>query len=190
LPIVFSFLFVDLSDTLGTLVGVTRSAKLLDDKGNYPQIQHALAADSLATVGGALMGTSAVTSYIDSTAGVRAGGRTGLTSWCVAGCFVLSLFLTPLILSIPVVATAPALIVIGLMMKDGMRGLKWGGWEDVFPALMVWIVMPLAYSISEGIAVGFIVYVLLRLLSGRFKEIDWLTGGLAVLFFLRFLWTD
>jgi AGZA family xanthine/uracil permease-like MFS transporter len=190
LPIVFSFLFVDLFDTLGTLVGVTRSAKLLDDKGNYPQIQHALAADSLATVGGALMGTSTVTSYIESTAGVRAGGRTGLTSWVVAGCFVLSLFLTPLILSIPVVATAPALIVIGLMMMDGMRDLKWGAWEDVFPALMVLIVMPLAYSISEGIAVGFIVYVLLRVLSGRFKEIDWVTGGLAVLFLLRFLWPD
>ena len=190
LPIVFGFLFVDLFDTLGTLVGVTRSAKLLDDEGSYPQIQQALTADSLATVGGALMGTSTVTSYIESTAGVRAGGRTGFTSWVVAGCFLISLLFTPLILSIPVVATAPALIVIGLMMMEGIRDLNWGAWEDVFPALMVVIFMPLAYSISEGIAVGFVAYVLLRLLSGRLKDLDWVTGGLAALFLLRFLWPD
>lgn len=134
------------------------------------------------------MGTSTVTSYIESTAGVRAGGRTGLTAWVVAGCFVCSLLLTPLILAIPVEATAPALIVIGLMMMEGIQDLDWGAWEDVFPALMVLIVMPLAYSISEGIAVGFVVYAFLRICSGRLKEIGWVTGGVALLFLLRFCW--
>lgn len=186
-PLVFAFLFVDLFDSLGTLMGVSRSAGLLDAKGRLPRMNRALLADAGATVSGALLGTSPVTSYIESAAGVKAGGRTGLTSIVVGLCFIGALFFTPVILALPALATGAALVVIGLTMVDGMRHLAYDDACQFLPAILTMLAMPLAFSISDGIGLGFITYVSLMLGTGRGRSVKSLTYVVAGLFGLRYM---
>lgn len=186
-PLVLSILFVDLFDNMGTLIGVSKRAGLLDEKGNLPKVGRAFMADACAAMFGSTLGTSTVTSYIESAAGVEAGGRTGLTSIVTAICFLLALFLTPLILIIPAVATAPALVVVGAFMMQGLAELDLRDFSKAAPAFMTIVMMPFAFSISEGIAFGILTYVGIKIGTGKAKEVSALTYILAVLFLLYFL---
>ena len=187
LPLVLALLFVDLFDNMGTLIGVAKRAGLLDEKGSLPKIGRALMADAGAAMFGSCLGTSTVTSYIESAAGVEAGGRTGLTVIATAVIFLLSLFLTPLILIIPAVATAPALVVVGAFMMQGLAELDLADFAKAAPAFVTILAMPLAFSISEGIAFGLLTYVGLKLGTGKAKEVGLVTYVLAMLFVLHFL---
>ena len=187
LPLVLSFLFVDLFDNMGTLIGVSKRAGLLDEKGNLPKVGRAFMADACAAMFGSTLGTSTVTSYIESAAGVEAGGRTGLTAIVTAICFLLALFLTPLILVIPGVATAPALVVVGAFMMQGLAELDLRDFTKAAPAFMTIVIMPFAFSISEGIAFGILTHVGIKLGTGKAKEVGALTYILAVLFLLYFI---
>ncbi|RKX36106.1 MAG: NCS2 family permease [Verrucomicrobia bacterium] len=186
LPIIVTLLFVDLFDTVGTLIGVCQRAGLLDRNGKLPKVGRALMADSTATVVGALLGTSTTTSYIESAAGVEAGGRTGLTSLTTALCFLLALFFTPVILAIPAQATAPALVIVGIFMMQSVVHLDLEDFGTMAPAVLTIIVMPLAFSISAGIGIGMIAYSTILLFSGRRKELGLVTVVLAVLFLIHF----
>ncbi|GAB4247097.1 MAG: NCS2 family permease [Candidatus Methylacidiphilales bacterium] len=186
-PLVLALLFVDLFDTMGTLLGVCHRGGFVDEEGNIPRINRALAADATASMTGAILGTSTTTSYIESAAGIEEGGRTGLTACVVGVCFILALAFTPLFLAIPPVATAPALIVVGIFMMQGLRDLPLGDWVAVVPALVTVMGIPLTFSISDGIALGFIVYVGLMLGLGRARELSWLAIGLAAIFVLHFV---
>src|SRR5271170_2931606 len=187
LPVVLSILFVDLFDNMGTLIGVSKRAGLLDRNGNLPKIGRAFMAGSVAAMFGSSLVTSTVTSYIESAAGVEAGGRTGLTVIVTALCFILALFFTPLILIIPAVATAPALVIVGAFMMQGLAELDLKDFEKAAPAFITILVMPLAFSITEGIAFGLLAYVGLKVGSGKSKEVGSVTYALAVLFILHFL---
>lgn len=184
--IVFTFLFVDLFDNTGTLIGVAHRAGLLDKDGKLPRIGRALMVDSTAAMVGAALGTSTTTSYIESAAGVRAGGRTGLTAVVVAALFLAALFLSPLAGMIPAYATAPALVFVACMMARGMTEIDWEDVTEYAPAVVTAITMPLTFSIAHGIAFGFITYAAIKLISGRFKEIHWIVAVLAALFVLKF----
>jgi adenine/guanine/hypoxanthine permease len=186
-PLVLSILFVDLFDNMGTLIGVSKRAGLLDEKGNLPKVGRAFMADACAAMFGSALGTSTVTSYIESAAGVEAGGRTGLTAIVTAICFLLALFLTPLILVIPAVATAPALVVVGAFMMQGLAELDLRDFTKAAPAFMTIVMMPFAFSISEGIAFGILTYVGIKLGTGKAREVGALTYILAVLFLLYFI---
>ncbi len=186
-PVVLSILFVDLFDNMGTLIGVSKRAGLLDKEGNLPKIGRAFMADAGAAMFGSCLGTSTVTSYIESAAGVEAGGRTGLTVIVTAFCFILALFLTPLIQIIPAVATAPALVIVGAFMMQGLAELDLRDFEKAAPAFVTILAMPLAFSISEGIAFGLLTYVGLKVGTGKSKEVGLVTYILAVLFILYFL---
>lgn len=188
--IVFTFLFVDLFDTAGTLVGVSHRAGLLDEQGRLPRLKKALLADSTATVVGAVLGTSTVTSYIESAAGTNAGGRTGLTAVVVAALFLLALFLSPLANSIPPYATAPALIFVACLMARGLAEIDWEDVTEYAPSLVTALAMPLTYSIAHGIAFGFITYAAIKLLSGRFRDASPTVVILAALFVIKFWWLD
>jgi AGZA family xanthine/uracil permease-like MFS transporter len=187
LPIVLAILFVDLFDNMGTLIGVSKRAGLLDKEGNLPKIGRAFMADAGAAMFGSTLGTSTVTSYIESAAGVEAGGRTGLTVMVTAVCFLLALFLAPLILIIPGVATAPALVIVGAFMMQGLAELDLRDFEKTAPAFVTILAMPLAFSISEGVAFGLLTYVGLRIGTGKAKEVGLITYILAFLFILHFL---
>lgn len=184
-PALLALLFVDLFDNLGTLIGVCQRAGLLDERGQLPRLGRALAADASAAMVGALLGTSTVTNYIESAAGVEEGGRSGLTGLVVATCFLLALCFSPLILAIPAVATAPALVVVGIFMMQGVTRLNLGDFAVAAPAVLTMLLMPLTSSISEGLALGFISYVALRLGTGRWREISPTAAVLAVLFLLH-----
>ncbi|NBC31821.1 MAG: NCS2 family permease [Alphaproteobacteria bacterium] len=184
--IVFAFLFVDLFDTAGTLVGVSARAGFLDDQGRLPRLRQALLADSGASTVGAMLGTSTTTCYIESAAGVNAGGRTGLTSVTVAVLFLLALFLAPLAGSIPAYATAPALLFVACLMARGFTMIDWDDVTEYAPALVTAVSMPLTYSIAHGIAFGFITYAAIKLLSGRWSEASPAVIVLAVLFCIKF----
>ncbi|MFQ3670667.1 MAG: NCS2 family permease [Verrucomicrobiia bacterium] len=186
-PLVLALLFVDLFDTMGTLLGVCHRGGFVDEKGNIPRIDRALAADATASVTGAILGTSTTTSYIESAAGIEEGGRTGLTACVVGLCFLAALAFTPVFLAIPTVATAPALIVVGIFMMQGLRDLPLGDWVAVVPALVTVMGIPLTFSIADGIALGFVVYVGLMVLVGRWKELSWLSMALAVVFLVHFV---
>ncbi|MEO3431769.1 NCS2 family permease [Inquilinus sp. CAU 1745] len=186
LSIVFAFLFVDLFDTAGTLVGVAHRAGLLTSEGKLPRLGRALMADSTATVAGSIFGTSTTTSYIESAAGANAGGRTGLTAITVAILFVLAIFLAPLATSIPGYATAPALIFVACLMARGLAEVDWDDVTEYAPALVTAISMPLTYSVAHGIAFGFIAYAAIKLLSGRFREASPTVVILAILFVVKF----
>lgn len=187
LPLMLTLLIVDLFDNLGTLIAVTKRAGLLDSAGNLPRLGRALTADAGAAMLGAVLGTSTTTSYIESAAGVEEGGRTGLTSVTVSALFLLALFFTPLILSIPAAATAPALVIVGVFMMQSVTEIDWKDFGVAVPAALTILTMPLTFSISEGIAVGFFVYVLLMLGLGRAREVSWLAYVLAGLFALHFV---
>lgn len=182
----FTFFFVDIFDTVGTLVGVATQAKLTDKEGNIPNVKQAFLADAIGTVAGAALGTSTVTSFVESSAGVAAGGRTGLSSVVTAILFLLALFLTPLFLLIPSAATAPALIFVGYLMMKSVTGINFEDPVEGIPAFITILVMPFAYSIAEGIVWGVLAYVSLNVITGRIKKISVITWILFVVFILRF----
>ncbi|HTZ81269.1 MAG TPA: NCS2 family permease [Stellaceae bacterium] len=184
--IVFVFFFVDLFDNTGTLVGVAHRAGLIGKDGKIPRLGKAFLADSTATIVGALLGTSTVTSYIESAAGVRAGGRTGLVGVVVAILFLLSLFLSPLAATVPEYATAPALLFVGCLMARGLAEIDWEDVTEYAPAVVTAIAMPFTFSIANGIALGFIAYAAVKILSGRFAEARPAVVVLGILFIIRF----
>lgn len=186
--IIFAFFFVDLFDTAGTLVGVANQANLLKDN-KLPRANRALMADSIATVTGAGLGTSTVTSYVESTAGVAAGGRTGMTAVVTACLFVLSIFFFPLVESFAAVSaiTSPALIIVGVLMAKSLRQIEWHELDEAIPAFLTMLFMPLAFSIATGIAVGFIVYPLAKIFNGKWKQVHPIVYVLGVIFVLRFV---
>lgn len=184
--VLFTFLFVDLFDTIGTLVGVASQAGLLDKKGRFPNVKKALMADAISTTAGAMLGTSTITAYIESAAGVAEGGRTGLTTLVVAALFALSLFLSPLFLMVPAAATAPVLILVGTFMMEPVTKIPFSDYTESIPAFLAIIMMPLTYSIAEGIAFGMISYVVLKAFTGHHKEITLVMYILAALFMLKF----
>ena len=186
--VVFAFLFTDLFDTTGTLVGTAHRAGLLDEHGRLPRLKRALVADSTATVVGAAAGTSSVTSYIESAAGVRAGGRTGLTATVVAVLFLAALFLSPLAETIPTYATAPALLFVACMMAQGVAEVDWSDATEYAPAVVLAMTMPFTFSIVHGLAFGFIAYAAIKLLSGRFSQAEPAVLVLAALFVAKFAW--
>lgn len=187
--VICSFLFVDLFDTLGTLIGVSAKADMLDQDGKLPRIRPALLADAIATSGGAILGTSTTTTFVESSSGVAAGGRTGLTSMTTALLFLISMFFAPVFTAIPSFATAPALIIVGFLMFSNIVNLKLDGdnYTTAIPAYICVIAMPLFYSIAEGISMGVISYVVINLICGKRKEISPVMYVLAVLFVLKYV---
>ncbi len=190
IAVILSFLFVDLFDTAGTLVGLSAQAGYLDEDGNLPKANRALLADAIGTTGGALFGTSTVTTYIESASGIEEGGRTGLTGIFVALLFFLSLFFMPIVGMVPSAATAPALIIVGVMMTSNVVDLDWDDYTEIIPAFLAMVTMPFAYSISHGIAVGFVVYPVIKLFTGRKEETNVLTWVLFVVFVLYFIFLE
>jgi adenine/guanine/hypoxanthine permease len=186
IAIVFAFLFVDLFDTAGTMVGLAHRAGMLDENGKLPRLRQALMADSTATVAGAMLGTSTTTSYIESAAGINAGGRTGLTACVVALLFLGALFLSPLAGTVPAYATAPALLFVACLMVRGLSELDWDDITDIAPAVITAIAMPLTFSIATGIGFGFISYAVIKTLAGRADEAGVAVWVLALLFVVRF----
>jgi len=184
--IFFTFLFVDIFDTIGTLVGVTTQAKLIEKDGSIPRVKQALLSDAVGTVAGAALGTSTVTSYVESAAGVSAGGRTGLTSLATGVLFLLALFLSPIFGLIPGAATAPALIFVGFLMIQPVIGIDFSNPAEGIPAFLAIVMMPFAYSIAEGIVYGILAYVILKAANRQFKDITVITWVLFVIFILRF----
>lgn len=185
--VVFTFLFVDIFDTVGTLAGVSSKAGFLDKDGKLPRVGKALMADAIGTVAGACLGTSTVTTYVESAAGVAGGGRTGLTSLATSAMFALALFFAPLFTMIPAAATGPALIIVGLFMMSPIKKINFDDFTDAIPAFLTIVMMPFAYSIADGIVFGMVSYVILKLLTGRTKEISKVMWLLAVLFVLKFV---
>ncbi|MDR1241769.1 MAG: NCS2 family permease [Deltaproteobacteria bacterium] len=183
--IVFTFLFVDFFDTVGTLVGVCSRSGLMDENGKLPKAREALLADAIGTVGGAVLGVSTVTSYVESAAGVGVGGRTGLTAVVTALLFLLSIFFSPLISIVPACATAPALIFVGIYMLMGIRHINFDDWTELLPAAAAIFTMPFTYSIASGIEFGMITYAAVKLLSGRIKDISIISWALALVFIVK-----
>lgn len=185
--VLFTFLFVDMFDTVGTLIGVSTRAKMTDEHGNIPRAKEALFADAVGTTAGAMLGTSTVTTFVESAAGVSEGGRTGLTALVVAGLFALSLIFAPVFLMIPAAALSPSLILVGLFMMSPVRELDLDDYTEAIPAFLTVILMPLTYSIADGIIFGLLSYVLLKLFTGKTKSLSPLMYVLAVLFAAK-LW--
>ena len=185
--VVFTFLFIDMFDTVGTLVGVCTKAKMTDEKGNIYRLKQAFMADAIATTVGAMLGTSTTTTYVESASGVAQGGRSGLTAMVVGVCFAVALFFSPLFLSIPAAATAPALIIVGLLMLEPIKKIQLDDFSESIPAFVCLITMPLTYSISNGILFGMIAYVLMNIIMGNFKKLTPTTYILAILFILKFI---
>ena len=187
--VVFSFLFVDLFDTLGTLIGVCMKGDMLDKDGKLPEIKPALMADAVATTAGAVLGTSTTTTFVESSAGVAAGGKTGLTAMTTAVLFLASMFFAPVFTAIPSFATAPALIIVGFLMVTNITSIKLDtdNITTAIPAYLCMIAMPLFYSIAEGISIGVISYVIINLACKKHKEISPVMYVLAVLFILKYI---
>jgi AGZA family xanthine/uracil permease-like MFS transporter len=184
--VVFTFLFVDLFDTAGTLIGVAHRAGLLDEEGKLPRLRKALLADSTATVVGASLGTSTTTSYIESAAGINAGGRTGLTAVTVGVLFLLCLFFSPLAETVPAYGTAPALLFVACLMARGLAEIDWEDATEYAPAVITAIAMPLTFSIADGLGLGFICYALMKLASGKIFECPPAVAVIAALFAFKF----
>jgi AGZA family xanthine/uracil permease-like MFS transporter len=186
--ILFVFLFVDLFDNIGTLVGVTRRAGLVDADGKIPRLNRILFTDSIATIIGSLAGTSTVTSYVESAAGVQAGGRTGLTAIVTGVLFLLAMFVAPYAQLVPIAATAPALILVGGLMMAPLIDIEWDDPEVAIPAFLTVAMIPLTFSIANGLAFGLTAHALLKLIRGKITATDWLLLVLAGLFVARFVW--
>ena len=187
LVVVFTFLFIDMFDTIGTLVGVCTKAKMLTPDGKIPRVRQAFMADAIATTAGACLGTSTTTTYVESASGVTQGGRSGLTAFVVACCFAVALFFSPLFLSIPSAAIAPVLIIVGLFMLEPIKNIPLTDYAEAIPAFVCIVMMPLTYSISDGILLGMISYVVLNVLCGNFKRITPTMYILAILFVLKYI---
>ncbi len=187
LVVVFTFLFVDIFDTVGTLAGVASKADMLDEDGKLPRVGKALMADAVGTIAGACMGTSTVTTFVESASGVAEGGRTGLTALTTAAMFALSLFFAPLFTIIPSAATAPALVIVGLFMMSPITKIDFNDFTEAIPAFLTIVMMPFAYSIAEGIVFGMISYTVLKAISGRGKEVSITMWVLSILFILRII---
>ena len=187
LVIVITFLFVDLFDTVGCLVGVASKGNLLDEDGKLPRVKGALFADAIATTSGALLGTSTVTSYVESTAGIGEGGRTGLTAITTGVLFLLSLLFAPLFTSIPTQATSPVLIIVGVMMASSLKEIDFNDFTNAIPAFLTVVMMPFAYSIADGIIFGIISFTILKLSTGKKKEVNMYLIVLSILFMLKFI---
>lgn len=185
--ILFTLLFVDMFDTIGTLVGVADKADMLDKEGNLPKAKQALFADAVGTTAGACLGTSTVTTYVESAAGVAEGGRTGLTALSTAGMFVVALLLSPLFIMIPGAATAPALILVGLFMMSPITKINLDDYTESIPAFLTIIMMPLTYSIADGIVFGMVSYTGLKIISGKMKDVSVIMIVLSILFILKFI---
>lgn len=190
ISVIFAFLFVDLFDTSGTLIGVAERGGLLDRNGNLPRINRAMMADSSASIAGSLLGTSTTTSYIESASGIAAGGRTGLTAVVVAILFLISLFFAPLAGSVPAYATAGALLYVAVLMSSALVKANWDDVTDAAPVLVAALAMPFAYSIADGIALSFIAYAVIKTLAGRWKDVSPAVYILALVFILKFAFLD
>lgn len=186
LIVLFTFLFVDLFDTVGTLVGVSSKAGMLDEEGRIPRVKQAFFADSIGTTLGALFGTSTVTTYVESASGVAEGGRTGMTALTTAALFLISLFFAPLFTMVPPAATAAALVLVGFFMMSPVLKINFDDFTEAIPAFITILVMPVTYSIAEGIVFGMLSYVFIKVLTGKFKDISPFMIGLAALFLLKF----
>jgi len=183
---IFAFVFVDVFDTMGTLMGTAARTRMLDDQGRLPKVREAMLVDAVGTMGGAILGTSTVTTYIESAAGITEGGRTGLTSVVVGVLFLLSLFLAPLAGIVPGQATAPALVIVGVLMMGAITGIDFEDITEALPAFITIIVMPLAFSIADGIAAGFLVYPIVKAAAGRTSEVKpfvWVLAAIALIHF-------
>jgi len=187
LVVVFTFLFVDIFDTVGTLAGVATKANMLDEEGKLPKVGAALMADAIGTTIGACLGTSTVTTYVESASGVAEGGRTGLTALTTAVMFGIALFFAPLFTLVPSAATAPALVIVGLFMMSPITKIDFNDYTEAIPAFLTIVMMPFAYSIAEGIVFGMVSYVILKFISGKFRDISWVMWILSLLFVLRFI---
>ena len=187
ISIIMSFLFVNLFDTTGTLLGVATSAKLVDDFGNAHNLDKALKADSGSSIFGTFFGCSPVTSYVESSAGVEAGGRTGLTAVVVGILFIIAIFFSPLASMVPVYATSGALIYVSILMLGGMENLNWSKATDLLPALIIIVMIPLTFSIADGIALGFLSYIALKIGLGEFKKISYGAWFLTLIFLSKFI---
>jgi AGZA family xanthine/uracil permease-like MFS transporter len=187
LVVVFTFLFIDLFDTVGTLIGVSTRANMVDSEGRIPRLKQAFMADAIATTAGAMLGTSTTTTYVESAAGVSQGGRSGLTAFVIGCCFAVTLIFSPLFLAIPGEATAPVLFLVGLLMIEPIRNIDFSDYTESIPAFICIITMPLAYSISDGILLGMISYVVLNVINGKFKKITPTMYILALLFVLKYI---
>lgn len=183
---VLTFLFIDMFDTIGTLIGVSNRAGMVDEKGNIPRLKDAFMADAVGTTIGAVLGTSTVTTYVESASGVNVGGRSGLTSFTTALCFALALFLAPLFLAIPGQATAPALVLVGVMMMNDIRQVDFQNYLTAIPCFVCIAFMPLTYSISDGILMGLITWVLLHICCGKMKDLNLGMIILSIMFVLKY----
>lgn len=188
LVVMFAFLFVDLFDTLGTLIGCASRARMLDEHGRLPNIKGALMADACGTTLGACLGTSTISTFVESSAGIMEGGRTGLTALVTSFLFLIAMFFSPIFLAVPSFATAPALIIVGFLMMQQVVRVPWDNLLEAIPAFICIAVMPFMYSISEGIAFGIISYTILHIAGGRAKDVTWLMYVLTVMFILKYAW--
>jgi len=186
LTVLLTFLFVDMFDTVGTLIGVSDKAGFLDENGELPDAKKALFADAVGTTVGACLGTSTVTTYVESASGVAEGGKTGMTSFTTAIMFIAALFVAPIFLVIPSAATTPVLVIVGMFMMSPITKINWEDYSEALPAFLTIIMMPLAYSISHGIAIGVITYAILKFAAGKMKDVRILTFILAVIFIIGF----
>lgn len=188
LAVVITFLFIDMFDTIGTVVGVSEKSGMVDKDGNVEGISKILMADAVATVAGAAFGTSTTTTYIESASGVSEGGRTGLTAFVIAVCFGIALLFSPLFLAIPTAATGPILVIVGVMMTASVADIKWDDYSEAIPAFITMIMMPMAYSISEGIMLGMVTYVVINACSGKARKVSVSLWILAALFVARYVY--
>ncbi len=189
ISVMITLILVDMFDTIGTLIGAANKAGYLDEDGNLPKVEQAMLADAVATSVGAVLGTSTVTTYVESTAGISAGGKTGLTSFTTATCFLFALFLSPIVDLVPTAATAPILIIVGVMMCSALKDIDWDDLTVAIPAFITVITMPLFYSITEGLAFGFIAYVIVMIASKRIKEIHPVMYVIVFLFIIKYVLT-
>ena len=188
ITIIFSFTFVELFDSMGTLIGTATEAKIADPKsGKFPGLGKAMTVDAIGVSAGALLGTSTITAFVESAAGVGAGGRTGLTAVTTGVLFLICLFLAPIVSLVPNAATSPVLIIVGALMLGAIRNIDFDDWTEGFPAFLVIVLMPFTYSIANGISAGLIAYPLLKIIAGRAKEVNWIMYVLAVLVIIRYV---
>ncbi len=187
--IIFSFTFVELFDSMGTLIGTATKAGIADpQKGSFPGLGKAMTVDAVGVSLGSILGTSTITAFVESAAGVGAGGRTGLTAVTCGTCFLAALFFAPVITLVPNCATSPVLIIVGALMLEAIKGIDFNDWTEGFPAFLVIVLMPFTYSIAHGISAGLIVYPLLKVITGRTKEVNWIMFALAIVVLIRYIW--